>query len=194
MLKLKEVLLSILVVILAGLCAFFVFSSPDTDVNNPALSYMLSRVQALKNLSRTSNITTTHPLTTSSNNATRHLSSMSQAKITYRPSSTRGHGDHGWLNTKHSFSFASWYDPKYEDFGSLRVLNEDRVAPKTGKSGGAVLCCYRPLTTFEDFLRILTVTSRFSRMLSPASSRIEIPSKAKAMRRVLQRCLRMTSS
>lgn len=64
--------------------------------------------------------------------AVRKMSTLSHAKIIARPSSTRGHADHGWLNTYHSFSFASWYDPKYESFGSLRVLNEDRVAPSTG--------------------------------------------------------------
>ena len=64
--------------------------------------------------------------------ASNMANNLSHANITYRPSSTRGTADHGWLDTKHSFSFASWYDPKYESFGSLRVLNEDRVAPGTG--------------------------------------------------------------
>ncbi|KAK6369233.1 hypothetical protein LTR64_007396 [Lithohypha guttulata] len=64
--------------------------------------------------------------------ATTMANTLSHANITYRPSSTRGSADHGWLDTKHSFSFASWYDPRYESFGSLRVLNEDRVAPNTG--------------------------------------------------------------
>lgn len=59
-------------------------------------------------------------------------STLKHANITYRPSNTRGSADHGWLDTKHSFSFASWYDPRFESFGSLRVLNEDRVAPQTG--------------------------------------------------------------
>jgi len=64
--------------------------------------------------------------------ATTMANSLSHANITYRPSKTRGTADHGWLDTKHSFSFASWYDPRYESFGSLRVLNEDRVAPNMG--------------------------------------------------------------
>lgn len=64
--------------------------------------------------------------------APRMANTLSHANITYRPSSTRGTAHHGWLDTKHSFSFASWYDPRYESFGSLRVLNEDRVAPGTG--------------------------------------------------------------
>lgn len=64
--------------------------------------------------------------------ATTMANTLSHANITYRPSNTRGTADHGWLDTKHSFSFASWYDPRYESFGSLRVLNEDRVAPNMG--------------------------------------------------------------
>ena len=52
--------------------------------------------------------------------------------ITIRPSNQRGGGDYGWLNTRHTFSFDQYYDPKWMGFRSLRVINEDVVAPSQG--------------------------------------------------------------
>ena len=55
-----------------------------------------------------------------------------RAMIRIRKAADRGHFDHGWLDTNHTFSFADYYDPDFMGYRALRVINEDRVQPGRG--------------------------------------------------------------
>ncbi|KAK7426751.1 hypothetical protein QQZ08_006787 [Neonectria magnoliae] len=112
-----------------------IYSSTNNNNNHyfSELQRLTSSIFTAKDSNITNIVSSGKPMISTAKNTAKNMSKpLLHAKITPYPSSTRGHSDHGWLNTYHSFSFADWYDPRFNNFGSLRVLNEDRVKANSG--------------------------------------------------------------
>ncbi|KAJ9155415.1 Pirin domain-containing protein [Pleurostoma richardsiae] len=148
--------LSFLVVPISILITITIYSSSSSSSSSSIYNYttaLKSALQGTFSLNKTSKSSITQITTSSSEstavaattstdtsssepmlNAAKNTMSKTlyNAKITPHRSGARGHSDHGWLNTYHSFSFANWYDPRFDRFGALRVLNEDRVRANSG--------------------------------------------------------------
>ncbi|KAK1758423.1 RmlC-like cupin domain-containing protein [Echria macrotheca] len=131
-----------------SVCIVFISIIYNTATFKPLLhSSSLLLISTISRLFTSSD--TESPSSMLKNAASTMSKTLQNAKITPHRSGARGHSDHGWLNTYHSFSFADWYSPKFSSFGSLRVLNEDRVKPNSGFPT-------HPHSNFEIFSYILS--------------------------------------
>lgn len=98
-----------------------------------ALAIILALSSSLRSvLSKPFLASSTSKNLTTATHAAVNASSSTKMQIIKRSWNDRGHANHGWLYTFHTFSFASYYDPSMESFGPLRVINEDRVERGTG--------------------------------------------------------------
>ena len=60
------------------------------------------------------------------------MTTTTASRIERRPFASLGHADHGWLNARHHFSFADYYDEERMHWGAIRVWNDDEIAPRSG--------------------------------------------------------------
>jgi len=93
---------------------------------------MLRAARVFKRAPSTALLLKTKQIRTLASSQQSPMSTSSKVKLVLRPSHERGHADHGWLKSFHTWNFASYYNPSYDAFGALRVMNEDRVSPKEG--------------------------------------------------------------
>lgn len=114
----------------ATVVAIFIASISILIIYTPSFIPFLQGTKVNINTTSQTDTQQTTPMLKTAANMSKSI--LRQAKISPHRSSTRGHGDHGWLNSYHSFSFADWYDARFNSFGSLRVLNEDRVKANSG--------------------------------------------------------------